>query len=164
MNGHDGTHEMREACGEILDLLSVDFSRSLSLAERERTERHVAECSACAEDFRFMAMVYGTRPQPPRSFAMEALAQYEAELSRRTSGWWSGSMAAAAVLLLAMGIGLASQASDPSGDFAGWTVAVESEEGMEDWAGDDWFIAGAPYLEGVSDETLLVLLTEGYFE
>ncbi len=71
-------------------------------------------------------------------------------------------MAAAAVLVLAMGMGLAMQAADPYSEASGWDLAVA--DGDIEWLADEWLVAGAPYLDGISDETLLALLSDEDFQ
>ncbi len=118
--------------------------------------RHLAECLPCSRAAAFMARVAGARPQPPPGMV-------EAILSRAggrhpASGWWSSSVAAAAVLVLAMGAGLVSrQLPAPDGPFPFETFLAQDPDA---WDEDDWYVAGAPVLEGLPDQMLLALLQE----
>lgn len=160
MNHRDG-EERLEACDEILDLASSALARPVAAPLGERIERHLGLCRSCASDVRFMQRLFRARPQPPSGLTGRVLDRVESGTRYLFEGWRSGSLAAAAVLLLALGAGLATQASNLESPASEWELAIDDES--LGWASEDWLVAGAPHLAGVSDETLLALLNEeGY--
>ncbi|TVP60248.1 MAG: zf-HC2 domain-containing protein [Gemmatimonadales bacterium] len=158
---HQGSNDGSNVCGEILDIASRGAARGLSAPLRARVEAHTEHCRDCASDVRFMRKVHRARSAPPPGLARAVLARLEVESERIQGGWRSASLAAVAVLVLAMGMGLATQAVDSQPEAHGWELAVA--DGDLEWLADEWLVAGAPYLEGVSDETLLALLSEEDF-
>jgi hypothetical protein len=119
---------------------------------------HLATCADCAREAAFMARLAGARPEPPSELLPAILAR--ARRAPAPSGWWSGSMAAAAVLVLSLGVGLISHQADPSPSFSPLDVLVMNE-GLADWEDDEWYVAGAPVLEALPEQMLLALLQEG---
>jgi hypothetical protein len=118
---------------------------------------HLATCADCAREVAFMARLAGARPEPPSELLPAILVR-----TRRIptpSGWWSGSMAAAAVLVLSLGVGLISHQADPPPSFSPLDALVMNE-GLGDWEDDEWYVAGAPVLEALPDQMLLALLQE----
>ncbi len=159
---HQGSNDGADVCGEILDIASRGVARGLSASLRARVEAHTQHCLHCASDIRFMTRVHRARTAAPPGLRRAVLARLEAESDRIRGGWRSASMAAAAVLVLAMGMGLAMQAADPYSEASGWDLAVA--DGDIEWLADEWLVAGAPYLDGISDETLLALLSDEDFQ
>ena len=160
MNGME-RNEGPDACDEILDLASRGVALALSARFRHRVEAHVERCRRCAAEIAFMQRVHRARPMPPAGLAHSVLARLEDEGVRMLDGWRSASMAAAAVLVLSMGVGLATQSLDSDGSGPAWNYAFV--DGDVEWVSDDWLVAGAPYLEEVSEETLLALLSDEDF-
>lgn len=142
---------------------------------------HLLTCPSCAADAEFLATLDAARPEPPEGLAARIVARVLTEeggvvhlpdaehakvipfppATRRRGPagvrWWASTSAAAAVLVTALGVGLVSRGTTaPQED--GFLAYLE--ETAEGWWGSDWFVAGAPYLEGVSDETLAVLAAE----
>jgi hypothetical protein len=118
---------------------------------------HLAECASCAADAGFMARVAAARPELPaglRSRVLRSLPE-----PRPGIGWWTGSVAAAAVMILAMGAGLVSQRIDthqPMNPLDGFVL----EDPDPGWGDDEWYVAGAPVWDALPDEMLLALLQE----
>ncbi len=137
---------------------------------------HLDSCAPCAAEHRFLAVAVGTRPHPPHDLGLRILTRALAEgvatplragpasptvHARAPQRFlsWSGT-AAAAVLVLAFGIGLVARGTGGTGD--GEPVLLAAlEDGSYGWWGDEWMVAGAPYLEGLSDETLVILAGGG---
>ena len=118
---------------------------------------HLATCVDCAREAAFIARLARARPEPPSELLTAILLT-----ARRVpthSGWWSGSVAAAAVLILSLGVGLISHQANPPRSF-GPLDALVMNEGMADWEDDEWYVAGAPVLEALPEQMLLALLQE----
>jgi hypothetical protein len=141
-------------CTEALERLSlrpdVDGTADPVLA------RHLAICPPCADEAAFMARVARVRAEPPAGMVEAILARTGGRYPG--FGWWSSSVAAAAVLILALGAGLISQQlPSADGPFPFETFLAQD---LDEWEGDDWYVAGAPVLEGLPDQMLLALLQE----
>ena len=72
------------------------------------------------------------------------------------SRWWTSPVAAAAVVVLAAGLGLVARGVTTGIDGNRTLVAFDATTSA-DWMAEEWIVAGAPYLESVSDETLALL-------
>jgi hypothetical protein len=177
-------------CAEVVEILPLwvrePARAGFALEGIDRTvssaglAAHLEGCLACADEARFLQSLDEARPEPPPALAARIVARALSEeavlgtdLPRRLDRvaasrfafrrpapglrGWTSPAAAAAVLVLAVGIGLVSRGvSTPTED--GFLAYME--ETADGWWGADWFVAGAPYLEGVSDETLAILAAE----
>lgn len=151
-------------CDEVLDRVSARVVLAEGSPGDPRIERHLSSCGECREAAAFMERLARVRPVPPRGLATRVLEQLERETRTiARGGWRRASLAAAAVLLLTFGTGLLSQQMGLTvgSERATWELAFD--ENQLGWADEEWIVAGAPYLEGVSDETLLALLDEEGF-
>jgi hypothetical protein len=154
----------------------------LAPGQEEYLRAHLSRCEPCADAERLLATARSARPEPPRDLGLRivarALAQRETgqgasaspwpapssapapgvlPLRRRPPArWWTSSAAAAAVLVLAVGMGLVARGTG-DGPESGSALLAALDEGAYGWWGDEWMVAGAPYLDGLSDETLAVL-------
>lgn len=133
---------------------------------------HLEACASCAAEHRFLRVAMASRPEPPHDLGLRILtraltqgvavplrpgtvpARASSPSPRRFLSW-SGT-AAAAVLVLALGLSLVARGTVGT-DEGEPALLAALEDGSYGWWGDEWMVAGAPYLEGLSDETLLVL-------
>jgi anti-sigma factor RsiW len=175
------THEGRTGgmgimdCEEVLVLLPEHLGGALSPTDARAVELHLGGCEACAEERSFAGSLRRAMPHPPADLAARIVARalmdpegirrdgalvgsISAAPRRRLSWRVIAPVSAAAMILLALGIGwnLGVQ-SDENGSLA-WADAFDIP--TESWGVEDWYVAGAPYLDGISDETLSLLMQE----
>jgi hypothetical protein len=146
-------------CGPIRELLPLALAASLSRREQVEVEAHLVRCDACRDEERFLRRIFDARPRAPGSLASSVIDSLDREsLGRVRRGSWTWGLPAAAVLVLALGVGLVwreTETRDPI-----WSLALDAP--AESWGQEDWMVAGSALLDGVSDETLLALLEEMY--
>lgn len=137
--------------------LIPDFVGSRADSDQRRlVDEHLLTCAECRAELELAEMLLSSRYEVPADLAerIEQAVRYERHAVRRP--WWG--VSAAAIAALALGIGVTSRAvSTPVVDVPGY--AYEVEEG-ELWLSDDGVIAGAPMLDGLTDEALNQLLEE----
>lgn len=145
------------ACGSIRELLPDMAASRLSVDLVPAVEEHVAGCEECRAELELLQLLTSSAPAAPAG--LEARL-HRAVHPRRGSGvqrpWWG--LTAAAVAALAVGIGVSSE-TEPGADAAPPAYAMEVEQG-DVWSSEDGLLAGAPALDGLSDEALLELLDE----
>lgn len=151
-------------CDEVLDRVSASVALMAGAPKDPRIERHLSACSDCRDATAFMLRLARARPVPPRNLpalVLERVLQESRGIAK--GGWGRTALAAAAVLVLTFGTGLVTQnlGLTAGSDRPGWELAFDASE--LGWAEEEWIVAGAPYLEGVSDETLMALLAEEGF-
>ncbi|CAN5659605.1 hypothetical protein BH23GEM11_BH23GEM11_12800 [soil metagenome] len=175
MNGISGCGEVRE---HLPLLVAGAYNADAADFPATALEAHLADCADCARELAFLEVLGGARPFPPADFAARVVAR--ALSSRADDGqvvkgekgevlpfrtprpvprwdrWWANPAAAAAVLVLAVGMGLVARGGVPGTD-GGAVLAAFDAQATEMWA-EDWLVAGAPYLDGISDETLALLV------
>lgn len=110
--------------------------------------------SESSEAAGFDVIPFRSRPDHPRS---DHTLTEQARTDRPTpSRWWTSPVAAAAVVVLAAGLGLVARGVTTAIDGSRTLVAFDATTSA-DWTAEEWMVAGAPYLESVSDETLALL-------
>jgi hypothetical protein len=101
--------------------------------------------------------MYVSRPSAPDGLV--ARIEQGVRTPRRSAHrpWWG--LAAASVAAVAMGIGVMAKDSPPAAE-AEVPAMVAGAEETSLWVADDGVVAGAPALDGLSEEALLMLLDE----
>jgi hypothetical protein len=175
MNEWEGAGDlMPEGCAEVQLVLPEHLSGALSDSERASVASHLSVCVDCAASYSFLQVLRPAAPSPPADLAARIVARALMDpngLSRdlphgglstdvRTRLRWGGvgRVAAAATVILALGAGWMSLGR--SGESAGLAWADAFDIPTESWGMEDWYVAGAPYLDGISDATLAALMEE----
>ena len=141
-------------CGVIREWIPDHAMGCGEPRESESVVAHVLTCEDCRAELALVRLLASSGPRVPRGLAqrIQAAVLFERRTVRRP--WWG--ISAAAIAALAIGIGLK---SGPYTVVEAPGFAYEaSEDGL--WLGDDGVIAGAPVLDGLSDEALGELLEE----
>ena len=142
-------------CGVIRELLPVCARNRLDEWDVGPVEAHLRGCAECREELQLVRSLFATRPQPPVDPVEQILSGVHAERHRGRRTSWG--ISAAAVVALAMGVGIASAPEAvPTGAPEYATQLAE----VDLWLGEGGLVAGAPTLEGLSDEALQTLLDE----
>ena len=129
----------------------------LDAAEAARVSAHLDTCADCRAEADLVRLLFAGRPDAPAGLSTRIRAAVHAD--RQTTGrhpWWG--LAAAAVAALALGIGVASTGVKDTTTVPGY-VAAGTNSG-DAWYSDDGMIAGAPALDGLSNDALQTLLEE----
>lgn len=153
----EGTRKGPVDCAPIRELLPLALAGTLSRQEEAGVDAHLARCEECRAEHRFLRRLVEARPRAPGSLAPGVMRSLDAGIPRRgQQGFLTWGLSAAAVVVLALGIGALwdrMQAPDPT-----WSLALDAP--AESWGQEDWMVAGGALLDGVSEETLLALLEE----
>jgi hypothetical protein len=146
----------QELCGTVRELIPDLVADRLSPANREVVNGHVIECNECQSELELVRMVLTGRPSAPPELLDRLLRSVPWSRRQEPARTWWG-VSAAAVAALALGIGISSEPTQTPFDVPGF--AYEAQEG-DIWLSDDGLMAGAPLLDGLSDDALLQLLDE----
>lgn len=141
-------------CDRAKDLLAHWVREELGAEDRRFVEEHVPACEECRAEVSLLRVLLAGAPIPPD----QLLARVQATMAAtplRQRVWVSPRLAAAAVLVLALGTSLLWRQS------AGYVDGGLAEEPLAlTWPTDDGFIAGVAMLDDLSDEALAELLEE----
>ena len=119
-------------------------------------ESHLKGCDECSAEVGLARLIFESRVDAPDGLARRVREAVRSDRASSSRPWWG--VSAAAVAALALGIGISSD--DPALiEISVPAYAYESEAG-DLWLSDDGLIAGAPALDGLTDEALLQLLDE----
>jgi predicted anti-sigma-YlaC factor YlaD len=144
-------------CETARELIPDLVGGRLDAAEAARVAAHVEACADCRADAELARLLYVARPQVPAGLAGRVRASMRGDRQRGRRPWWG--MAAAAVAVLALGIGVASRSANDSDTVVpGFVAQGTSPTGA--WVTDNGMVAGAPALDGLSDDALQALLEE----
>ena len=143
-------------CEWIRELIPDYAAGRLADGEKESADLHFKDCRECCDELDLVRLVFSSRAAHPEGLADKINTAVH---GRRVAGhrqWWG--LVAAAVAVLAIGLNMTL-------DRTGFTdlPLTESEFEIESenlWLTDDGLIAGAPMLEGLSDEALTQFLEE----
>lgn len=140
-------------CERAKDVLPLWVREELDPDERREVEAHLAACDDCRHEAELVRALYTSAPVAPHALASRVRSSI-ADAPLRGPVWTRPRLAAAAVMVLALGTALIWQRMP--GD-AG--VLVEEPLALT-WPSDDGFIAGVAMLEDLSEEALAELLEE----
>jgi anti-sigma factor RsiW len=147
---------MNMRCETARELIPDLVGGRLSTGDASRVNAHLDACDACQAEADFVRLLLAGRPVAPRDLAARVRAAVHAERGSVRRPWWG--LAAAAVAVLALGIGVASRSSTDARVTVPGFVAEGTAANV--WLTDDGMIAGAPALDGLSDDALQALLDE----
>jgi predicted anti-sigma-YlaC factor YlaD len=144
-------------CETARELIPDLVGDRLGAAEASRVAAHLETCADCRAEAELARLLYVARPQVPVGLAGRLAAAVRADRPRGRRPWWG--LAAAAVAVLALGIGVASRSTtDTDTVVPGFVAQGTATTGA--WVNDNGMVAGAPALDGLSDEALQALLNE----
>jgi len=144
-------------CETILDRLPDFAGGRLLPSDAASIEAHLAECPECAAEADLLALLHASRPTAPDGLVTRIEQEVRAPRRSAHRPWWG--LAAASVAAVALGIGVVAKDSTPTGE-AEVPAMVAGAEETSLWVADDGVVAGAPALDGLSEEALLMLLDE----
>ncbi len=174
MKGPNGAPESTGVdCATARDAVPLlDFPSDLELP-RPALLAHFDECEPCAEELLFVRSLRAGAPVLRPGFADGVLRRLEQEASGPASapsvqpklvverrpklsraGW---GLSAAALLILALGIGSLWQGSAPP---SVESLVASLLDGAEVEPREQWLVAGAPHLDALPDELLYTLLQD----
>lgn len=144
-------------CETVRERLPDFVGGRLAPADASLVEAHLGECEECREEAMLVEFVYAARPLAPESLAPRIQRASRTGVRHASRPWWG--LAAASVAAVALGIGVMSQEGPAvaEDDVPGFVAGAE-ESSL--WVADDGLVAGAPALDGLSDDALLTLLEE----
>jgi anti-sigma factor RsiW len=144
-------------CETARELIPDLVGARLSAAEASRITAHLETCAECRAEADLVRLLFAARPAAPSGLSDRIRAAAHAYRHPGRRPWWG--LAAAAVAALALGIGVSSTSVKGTATAVPGFVAEGSGSG-DAWLTDDGMIAGAPALDGLSDEALRTLLDE----
>ncbi len=142
-------------CEGAREAIPAYVAGGLSPTARTELSAHLDTCAECREEAELVALLSASRPEAPPALSGRIQSALERRGRTVLRPWWG--LAAAAVAALALGIGVTSRQQGSSVEVPAYVAGVD-EEGL--WLSDDGLIAGAPALDGLSDDALEQLLAE----
>lgn len=143
------------ACDRVRERIPDHVAGRLPAEEATEVALHLEGCDECQAESGLVTLLFQARPEVP-----PGLAERVREAARRRGTvrhpWWG--LAAAAVAALALGIGVSSRGLDSRLEVPVYVAEADDQEPL--WLSDDGLIAGAPALDGLSEEELVRLLEE----
>jgi anti-sigma factor RsiW len=142
-------------CEGAREMLPEYVVGGLSQTTRRELEAHLSTCLECREEAELVTLLSGSRPEAPAALAGRIHAALERQRRVVLRPWWG--VAAAAVAAVALGIGVTSRQEGGTLAVPAYVAGVDEDEM---WLTDDGLIAGAPALDGLSEDDLEQLLAE----
>ena len=165
-------------CNGVRDLLPERILGVLAPELAAPVEEHLSNCPECSREEGFLRTVLTSRPEVPSTLAPRIQARLREEMAigqrpkaiREPAGilsWLSlrprapaWALSAAAVAVLSLGIAVVWNGEDLP-EVGQDPIQVVTEEPIpEAWLWDDGIVAGAPVLDGFSDQELEALIKE----
>lgn len=147
---------MDPRCAQVQEDLPDFVAGRLAAAPSECVQAHLDTCDDCRAESELVALLFDARPAMPAGLTERIQARVRTRRAMLIRPWWG--LAAAGLAAVALGIGVSSR-SEPAGDTVPAYVA-DLDGSLSPWVSDDGLIAGAPALDGLSDEALMTLLEE----
>ena len=143
-------------CAKVRDCLP-DFASGRIENHRSVTiESHLLSCEDCQSELELIQILRAASPVVPVLLADQIEnAVFSSRRPWNRSPW---GLSAAALLVLAVGVGLSRDRPEAIQDVV-YDFGVDPEQG-ELWLTEDSFLAGDLWIEGLSNETLMKLLEE----
>jgi anti-sigma factor RsiW len=142
-------------CDRVRDRIPDHVAGRLRAEEAAEVARHLESCEECRAESGLVALLFQARPEAPQGLAKK-VREAAGRRGAARHPWWG--LAAAAVAALALGIGVSSRGLDSRLDVPVYVSEADDQELL--WLSDDGLIAGAPALDGLSEEELMRLLDE----
>ena len=143
-------------CETVREWIPAYVSGRLAGREHTSVQSHLQECDECSAEVGLARLIFESRLDAPDGLANRVREAVRYDRTPGSRPLWG--ISAAAVAALALGIGLSSD-NPAQVEISVPGYAYESEAG-DLWLSDDGLIAGAPALDGLTDEALLQLLDE----
>ncbi len=144
------------SCASVKEVLPELVDGTLREADVAAVERHLVACADCRSELELVRLLRRSRPAVPSGLAPRIQGAVRLRRDALTRPWWG--LAAAVIAALAVGIGVVAERdgrTQPS------VPAYASESAESDvWVSGDGLVAGAPVLNGLSDQALQELLKE----
>ncbi len=145
------------SCAWVGEHLPEWAAGALPSAETAALDVHLEGCASCRADAEVVRLIRAGRPAVPDVLADRIRDGIPRRRVASSHPWWG--LGAAAVAVLAVGIGVMSSGGGVSNVTVPAYAAADTTEGTM-WLSDDGLIAGAPALDGLSDQALEELLQE----
>ncbi|MDH5758645.1 MAG: zf-HC2 domain-containing protein [Gemmatimonadota bacterium] len=147
-------------CAFVREALPAYVGRSLSPGDEREVSAHLAGCGECRSEMEVVTLLHASRPGAPAGLIdriQEAVASDGAPSSGRRGvpGW---GLAAAAVAVLALGIGRTLGPATPAGEAIPEYASAEGAGNL--WLAEERLSTWVPAFDDLSDEALVQLLEE----
>lgn len=142
-------------CEQARDSIPDFVAGRLASAEAAVVQTHLDGCDECRAEAELVDLLFTTRPAVPDGLVDRIGSHVRFRRRAVSRPWWG--VAAAAVAAVALGIGVTSRSGPADEEVPAYVAELE---GLSPWVSDDGLIAGAPALDGLSDEALQTLLDE----
>ncbi len=143
-------------CETVREWIPDYVSGRLAKLDDTSVRSHLKACAECRAEVGLARLIFESRVDVPDGLANRVRDAVRYDRTSISRPWWG--ITAAAVAALALGIGISSDRTEqPESAIPGYAYELEDEDL---WLSDDGLIAGAPTLDGLSDEALAQLLEE----